>query len=507
MMTVPRSAKLPQSVKLPEPMTLGALVAAVDGARVCGDAGRPVQGLAHDSRAVVAGGAFVALRGEHADGHAYVADAVAAGATTIVVDAAHAALHESPPRVTTVVVADTRRALSRLAAMYYARPSLALDVVGVTGTNGKTTTTHLIAALLEAGGIAAGRIGTLGARFGSAHWSLDNTTPLALELQALLAEMRGRGAAAVAMEVSSHALVLERVADVSFAYGLLTNVTRDHLDFHAGFERYAAAKRTLFASARTSVLNADDPYGRRWTGELRSAGGGVMTYGFASDADARADDLALHADGATFSCAGTRFTLRLPGRFNVQNALGALCIARAFGVADAASVAALAAFERVPGRMEHIAGSGFDVLVDYAHTPDALEVVLRAARETTGGALIVVFGCGGDRDRGKRPQMGMVASELADRTIVTSDNPRREDPQAIIDAVLAGFPDGAPVSSDVDRRRAIRAAIALARPGDIVVVAGKGHETHQIVGEHVRHFDDRDEVRAALALRARPSAG
>ncbi len=494
---------LPQSAKLPEPVMLASLTRALDDARVFGEADRPVLGLAHDSRAAVAGGVFVALRGEHADGHAYVTDAIAAGASTLVVDTLYAALHEAPAGVTTIVVPDTRSALSRLAATYFDQPSRALEVVGVTGTNGKTTTTHLIAALLEAGGIAAGRIGTLGARLRGAHWSLDNTTPLALELQALLAQMRGRGAAAVAMEVSSHALVLERVADVAFAYGVLTNVTRDHLDFHAGFEGYAAAKRTLFESARASVLSADDPHGRRWAGELRSGGEPVTTYGFAPDADARADDLELRSDGATFSCGGMRFTLRLPGRFNVQNALAALCIARAFGVADATSVAALAAFERVPGRMEHIADGGLDVLVDYAHTPGALKVVLRAARETTRGALIVVFGCGGDRDRGKRPQMGSVASKYADHAIVTSDNPRREDPQAIVAAILAGFGPGAPVSSNLDRRSAIRAAIALARPGDVVVVAGKGHETYQIVGEHVGHFDDRDEVRAALALRAR----
>ncbi|MBC5800764.1 MAG: UDP-N-acetylmuramoyl-L-alanyl-D-glutamate--2,6-diaminopimelate ligase [Candidatus Eremiobacteraeota bacterium] len=490
----------------PGSVSLAALIAQLDDARVWGDPGVAVHGLAHDSRAVARGGAFIALRGEQADGHAYLAGAVAAGASAVIVDAAHAGRHEPTPGVTTVVVPDTRRALSRLAATYYAEPSRQLEVVGVTGTNGKTTTTHLIAALLEAGGIVTGRIGTLGARVGGAHWSLDNTTPLALELQALLAEMRARGAAAVAMEVSSHALVLERVADVAFAYGVLTNVTRDHLDFHAGFEAYAAAKRSLFERARTAILNVDDEHGRCWADELTGDGRPVITYGFAAGADVRAGDLVLRADGAMFSCGGLRFALRLPGRFNVHNALAALCVARALGVADATSAAALERFERVPGRMEHIAGAGLDVVVDYAHTPDALEAVLRAARETTRGALIVVFGCGGDRDRGKRPQMGRIASDLADCAIVTSDNPRREEPQAIIEAVLAGVRPGASVSGDVDRRSAIRRAVARARPGDLVVVAGKGHETYQIVGDDVRHFDDRDEVRAALALRARSAA-
>ncbi len=489
-----------------QPKTLAALIVALDDARVLGDPKVAVLGLTHDSRAVTPGVAFIALRGEQADGHAYLADAVAAGANAVIVDAAHARRHEPAPGAATVVVPDTRRALSRLAATYYGEPSHELQIVGVTGTNGKTTTTHLIAALLEAGGIAAGRIGTLGARLRGAHWSLDNTTPLALELQALLAEMRGRGAAAVAMEVSSHALVLERVADVAFGYGVLTNVTRDHLDFHAGFEAYAAAKRTLFERAQTSILNVDDQHGRRWAAELAGVGRPVTTYGFAHDADVRADDLELRADGAVFSCGGMRLRLRLPGRFNVNNALAALCVARAFGIADATSASALESFEGVPGRMEHIAGAGFDVVVDYAHTPDALEVVLRAARETTRGALTVVFGCGGDRDRGKRPQMGKVASELADCAIVTSDNPRREDPQAIIDEVLAGVRSGASVSGELDRRSAIRRAVARAQAGDLVVVAGKGHETYQIIGDDVRHFDDRDEVRAALALRARAAS-
>jgi UDP-N-acetylmuramoyl-L-alanyl-D-glutamate--2,6-diaminopimelate ligase len=483
------------------PQPLAALVAALDDARSFGSQDALVTALAHDSRAVRPGSLFVALRGDRADGHAFVESARRAGAVAVVVDAAYAAAHPPAPGDATIVVADTRRALSRLAAAWCGEPSRALDVVGITGTNGKTTTTHLVAALLEAAGLPTGRIGTLGARFGGAMWSLANTTPLALELQSLLGEMRDRGARAVAMEVSSHALALDRVADVRFAVGALTNVTRDHLDFHGTLENYAAAKRALFAQAERAVLNADDAYGRAWADELRRAGSPAVTYGFGDGADVRAHDVRAGADGSAFTVDGTRFTLRLPGRFNVHNALAAIAIARFLDVDDATSADALAACERVPGRMEHLAAAGVDAIVDYAHTPDALDVVLRSARDAARGEVWVVFGCGGDRDRGKRPEMGRIAAQLADRVVVTSDNPRSEPPEAIARDVLAGIADRARVTLELDRRAAIRGTIAAARPGDVVVVAGKGHETYQLVGSAIHHFDDRDEVRAALAAR------
>jgi UDP-N-acetylmuramoyl-L-alanyl-D-glutamate--2,6-diaminopimelate ligase len=498
---------------------LAPLVAALEGARAFGDLEHVALGIAHDSRRVRPGCVFVALRGERADGHAFIAGAVATGARAIVVDEAYAREHPPVPDVATIVVPDTRLALSRLSAAFYGYPSRALSVVGVTGTNGKTTTTHLIATILEAAGIPCARIGTLGASLAGTNWPLDNTTPLALELQGLLAEMRERGAVAVAMEVSSHALALDRVADVDFRAGVLTNVTRDHLDFHGTFEAYAAAKRSLFdnparASAHLSparasahlnpacaVLGIEDPYGRRWAQELPASGREVVTYGFAEDAQVRALDLAASAGGSWFRVDGRPFTLPLPGRFNVSNALAALAVARTFGIDDATSARALAACPPVPGRMEHFAGGGIDVLVDYAHTPDALDAVLRAAREAAPAKLVVVFGCGGDRDRGKRPQMGRVARSLADRVFVTSDNPRREDPGTIVAAVLEGIDDRHGVEVEPDRRRAIRRAIAEAGAGDVIVVAGKGHETYQIVGDQVFPFDDRDEVRAALAAR------
>jgi UDP-N-acetylmuramoyl-L-alanyl-D-glutamate--2,6-diaminopimelate ligase len=484
----------------PRAIELAALTATLDGALVQGDIARTIAGLAHDSRAVRPGFAFVALRGERHDGHDFVPKAIAGGAVAVVVELERAASLEIPSDVTLVAVHDTRRALARLAATFYERPSSALAVVGVTGTNGKTTTTWLIEAILEAAGVPCGRIGTLGAQFRGEGWPLGNTTPLALELQATLATLRERGARAVAMEVSSHALALERVADVAFALAVLTNVSRDHLDFHGTFEAYAAEKRKLFALSGDAIFNADDSFGRKWASEFPASP--WRTYGVASDAIIHARDVALGPNGSTFAVDATQFSLRLPGAFNVSNALAALAVARALRIDDVVSARALAGVESVPGRMEHFAGSGVDAIVDYAHTPGALENVLRAARESARGRVVAVFGCGGDRDRGKRPQMGRIASELADLVVVTSDNPRSEEPQAIVDEIVAGIADRSKLLIEVDRAHAIRRAVLSAETGDTIVIAGKGHETYQVVGTQTRHFDDREEVRAALVARA-----
>jgi UDP-N-acetylmuramoyl-L-alanyl-D-glutamate--2,6-diaminopimelate ligase len=464
------------------------LVACLPDARATEALPATVDALASDSRAVRPGALFIALRGERSDGHAFVADAVARGAAAVVVE------REVDVPVPAIVVGDTRVAASRLADAFYDRPSQTLRVVGITGTNGKTTTTHLVRAILEDAGIRCGVIGTLGGALGERTWPLSNTTPLALELHALLAAQRDAGAQAVAMEVSSHALALGRVDDVRFEVGALTNITRDHLDFHETLERYVAAKRKLFDLAPAAVLNVDDPAGARFARELPDA----TTYALDAWATLHPRDLRLEAEGSTFRLGGRLYTINLPGRFNVQNALAAIGIARVLGVPDDVIAHGLASVDAVPGRMERIASDGIDAIVDYAHTPDALENVLRAARETTKRRLIVVFGCGGDRDPGKREQMGGIASRLADRVVVTSDNPRSEDPMTIARAVANGF---ARTEIVLDRRDAIRRAIDDAKPGDVVVVAGKGHETYQIVGAETRQFDDRDEVRKAFAIR------
>ncbi|HET7815609.1 MAG TPA: UDP-N-acetylmuramoyl-L-alanyl-D-glutamate--2,6-diaminopimelate ligase [Candidatus Baltobacteraceae bacterium] len=469
-------------------------------ARCIGPVERAVSSLVIDSRAVTPGALFVALRGERTDGHRFVQQAIERGATAVVVEEA---MHVEGD-ASVIVVPDSARAASQVADAFYDRPSQSLMVAGVTGTNGKTTTTHMIAAMLDAGGAPCGVIGTVGAHFGDKTWPLANTTPLAPELHALLAQMRDAGAKAAAMEVSSHALALGRVSDVRFRTGALTNITRDHLDFHQTFEAYAAAKRRLFDAAPHAVLNADDAHGERWSRELRGRKD-VTTYGIRAHADLRPETIDFHAAGSSFAIDGTRFDVRLPGRFNVENALCAVATARALGVADADSARGLAALERVPGRMEHVRGGDIDAIVDYAHTPDALENVLRTARDLTPRRVIVVFGCGGDRDRGKRPQMGEIAARFADRAYVTSDNPRTEDPQAIVDQIVAGM-GGSDTRTIVDRSAAIHAAIEDAQPGDVVVIAGKGHENYQIVGTQTLPFDDVEVARDALAQRRKAHA-
>lgn len=451
---------------------------------------RGASSLAIDSRNVQPGSVFVALRGVHTDGHRFIDDAIARGATTIVMERPMAL----PESVRGIVVRDSARALSKLASVYYGAPAQALTMIGVTGTNGKTTTTQMIASILNGSAMCAAVIGTLGASFGTDHWPLANTTPLAPELHAMLANLRDRGAKAVAMEVSSHALALRRVADIEFKTAALTNVTRDHLDFHETFEAYAAAKHSLFDAAETAVFNRDDVLGAKWAAERSRP---QMTYSLHGDADIVARDLELRADGSTFTVDGQRFKLRIPGRFNVSNALAAIGVARVLKIDDAAAARGLAALQQVPGRMEHLSGGGINVVVDYAHTPDALQNALRTLRETTQGKLFVVFGAGGDRDRGKRPQMGKIAAEHADRVIITSDNPRTEDPRLIAAEIAAGL-NANTYELILDRRDAINAAVRAAQAGDVILIAGKGHEAYQILGEETIPFDDRVIAREAF---------
>ncbi|MBV8153926.1 MAG: UDP-N-acetylmuramoyl-L-alanyl-D-glutamate--2,6-diaminopimelate ligase [Candidatus Eremiobacteraeota bacterium] len=465
--------------------------------QVNGDTTRLITSVDIDSRAVRPGALFVALRGERADGHGFVAKAVANGAIAVVVEAAHAP--PVPAHVTVVHVPDTRRVLSPLAAAFYGDPSRALDVAGVTGTNGKTTTTRMIAAICNRAGTPCGVIGTVGAEFADRTWTLANTTPQPPELHALLAAMRDAGASAVAMEVSSHALALDRVDDVRFRVAVLTNVTRDHLDFHQTLESYAAAKRRLFSLAQTCVLNVDDEHGARWAAELRARGVETVTYG--SSGDVVPERISVGSDGSRFALGGREFVVRIPGRFNVWNAVAAVCTARTLGIDDAFSAQGLASLERVPGRMEHVAGFDVDVVVDYAHTPDALQNALHSLRETTTGKLVLVFGCGGDRDRGKRPEMGAVAARLADRVYVTSDNPRTEDPGTIAADIVSGSGPQSSVVVELDRRRAIQRAVGEAVRGDVVLIAGKGHEAYQVVGDRVLEFDDVAVAREALERR------
>lgn len=433
--------------------------------------------LAYDNRLVVPGTLFFCVPGFATDGHVFAPDAVAHGAVGLVVERL---LDLDVPQV---VVESVRAAMAPAAAAMYGDPTAELQTVGVTGTNGKTTSAFLVRALLEADGRPTGLLGTVKSVIGGVEHDVQRTTPEAIDLQRTFRTMVQAGDRACVMEVSSHALALRRADAIHFAAAIFTNLTQDHLDFHPTMEAYFEAKRLLFCGAEppgASVVNADDAYGARLAAELARP----ITFALrASDADYRATDVRTDLDGSRFTVATPHdgpVLLHSPlrGEFNVYNVLGALAAARALDVPVATCVEAIATAGQVPGRFETIdEGQPFAVLVDYAHTPDSLENVLRAARPLTEGRLHVVFGCGGDRDRGKRPVMGEIARRLADRVIVTSDNPRSEDPEAIIAEILAG--SGPHVIHDADRKAAIGRAIADADPGDVVVIAGKGHEQGQ----------------------------
>ena len=459
-----------------------------------------VTGLAYDNRRVSPGTLFFCVPGFTRDGHDFAADAVSRGAAALIVQRPVGA------GVPEVMVPDVRAAMAVAAARLHGDPSAQLSVVGITGTNGKTTTAFVVRALLEAAGTSCGLLGTVKSVVGGVERPMERTTPEAIDLQAILAEMRDGGDRACAMEVSSHALELRRVAGVHFACAVFTNLTQDHLDFHPSMDAYFAAKRRLFdeAAPATRVVNVDDPRGRELAAEFPDA----VTYGIDSPADFRATDLETTFTGTAFTLTtaggAARVSCPLPGRFNVANVLAGIAACRSIGVPEGLLVPAIERLPRVPGRFEPVdAGQDFAVLVDYAHTPDSLDNVLRAARDLADGRVIAVFGCGGDRDRGKRPLMGAVAGRGADIAIATTDNPRSEDPEAILAEVLSGAGPG--VEKISDRREAIARAVGLARRGDVVVIAGKGHEQGQeYAGGRKEPFDDVDVAFRALAAEAVP---
>ncbi|MBM4143840.1 MAG: UDP-N-acetylmuramoyl-L-alanyl-D-glutamate--2,6-diaminopimelate ligase [Lentisphaerae bacterium] len=485
-------------------MKLDALLSETPVLETAGRAGREVLGVVSDSRQVKPGYVFVAIAGRRADGWSYADEAARRGAVAIV------SRGDVPPRrdVCHVRVADPRRAVADLARAFHGNPSARLRLAGVTGTNGKTTTTYMIYEALRAAGRRPGLIGTVEYRIGTRVIPASRTTPEAPDLQAMLAQMAGAGGDSAVMEVSSHALAQQRVLGMEFDAAVFTNLTRDHLDYHNTMEEYFEAKALLFrdlargAKAAVSVINRDDPWGRRLI-ERHDPHRALLTYGVDPAADVRAEEVRLTSHGSAFVLrspwGAERCEIRLLGWFNVSNALAAAAACGALGVAPGVTAGALAAMRRVPGRLEEIeTDRGFQVFVDYAHTDDALEHVLRTLRPLCAGALSVVFGCGGDRDRGKRPAMGRVAAELADRVIITSDNPRSEDPAEIIAQVRAGCGAKAAVETIVDRREAIARALDAAGRGDVVLVAGKGHENYQEFARTTVPFDDRQAVRDAL---------
>jgi UDP-N-acetylmuramoyl-L-alanyl-D-glutamate--2,6-diaminopimelate ligase len=479
-----------------DPVRLSDLVDRLPGGGRLVGADVSVTNVTHDSRSVRTGSLFVAIPGEQHDGHDYVDRAVAAGAAAVVVERDV----DVPSRI---IVSDARAALPWAAAAVYGDPSQHLPVIGVTGTNGKTTVTHILEQIVVAAGETAAIVGTVGARIGSADHAVARTTPEASDLQQLLSGMVDAGVDVAAIEVSSHALSLHRVDAIRFRVAAFTNLMRDHLDFHGSMEEYFAAKASLFTTDRVEhgVIAIDDEWGRRIAAATEVP---VTTVALDRDADVEASSVVESIAGSSFviSTKGRQIPVELPipGRFNVENALVAAAVAIELGVGDEAIVRGLSTVGRIPGRFEQIeSGRGFGVVVDYAHTPDAIEAVVESALRMSEGRVIAIFGAGGNRDQEKRPAMGRAASR-ADLAILTSDNPRSEDPALIMAAVRSGIPAEVTIIEEPDRRRAIRIALEEAGPGDLVLVLGKGHETGQEIAGAKEPFDDRtvvlDELRA-----------
>ena len=450
----------------------------------------------YDSRAVRPGDLFVAIRGYATDGHQYIGKALEQGAAAIVCE-------EAPAGVPAVVVENARRALAEIAANRFGHPADSMTMLGVTGTNGKTTTTYLVKHMLEDAGHKVGLIGTNQNLIGDEVVETERTTPESYELHALFARMRDAGCTHVIMEVSSHSLVLDRVHGIHFAVGAFTNLTQDHLDFHKTMEEYRRAKALLFTISDKGVINLDDPAAGAMLADAKCP---CLTFSCEKDAaDLTAKNLKLHADGVEFVAATkgdlARVKLPIPGHFSAENALTALGIVFQLGMPLADAAKSLATATGVKGRVEVVpTDTDYTVLIDYAHSPDGVENVLRAVRGFAKGRVVALFGCGGDRDRTKRPKMGKIAADLADFCIVTSDNPRTEDPKAIIDDILEGMKGTkTPMQVIVDRPEAIHWALAHAKKDDIIVLMGKGHETYQEVNHVKHHMDEREIVRDFFA--------
>jgi UDP-N-acetylmuramoyl-L-alanyl-D-glutamate--2,6-diaminopimelate ligase len=470
-----------------------------------------VTGVAYDSRAVRRGDLFFCVVGLTSDGHDHAPEAISSGASALCVE------RPLGLGVPEIEVSDSRIAMARLSAAFFGRPADELLMLGITGTNGKTTTAYLIESILSAAGHTTGLIGTIETRIAGERRPGLRTTPESLDLQALLSAMRERGVDSVAMEVTSHALALHRVEGVRFAAAAFTNLSQDHLDFHTDMEDYFAAKRSLFVPSRVraGATNLDDPYGRKL---IDVSDVEMISFGTAPDADVHPERVRAGPWGQEFvaitPAGDLKISTSLIGAFNQSNCLAAIAVAQQAGIAADAIESGLAAVRGVPGRFEAVdAGQPFAVIVDYSHKPAALDNVLREARgiaSDAGGKVLVTFGCGGDRDRAKRPLMGAIAARLADVVIVTSDNPRSEDPNAIIDSILEGVAAERAEGPDaviVDRREAIEALIGRARAGDVVVIAGKGHETGQRIGSTTFPFDDREVARDALTTREERGEG
>lgn len=453
-----------------------------------------IKGIAYDSRQAGEGFVFVCIPGSKTDGHLFIEDVIAKGIKAIVVE------KEVKGRegVTFIRVRDSRKALSAIAASFYRHPSKSMNVIGVTGTNGKTTTTHLIKNILEVNGVQSGLIGTISYKILDQEYKANNTTPESLELQRLLQEMLDREVNTCVMEVSSHSLDLHRVEDIQYQIGVFTNITQDHLDFHKTMENYKNAKRKLFyKTTQANIINVDDEFGLELSRQLSTLDRKCITYGIKKQADIFAKDIEITPKGTRFQLVTPTFSgiidIGTPGMFSVYNGLAAAAVGYVMGYGYAEIKRGLEGIRVVPGRFELVPNEkDLTVIVDYSHTPDAIENAIKTIKEFAQGRIITVFGCGGDRDKTKRPIMGEIAGRLSDYCIITSDNPRTEQPETIIKDIEAGIKrTSCKYKMIVDRKEGIREAIRQSGPKDVILIAGKGHETYQIIGNRVIDFDDR----------------
>lgn len=473
-------------------MKLRNLLENIDFKIINGDVDIDIKGIQYDSRKIEKGDVFFCIEGYNLDGHKYIQNAINNGAIAVVCQKTI----ETELNCNILKVEDSRKALAISASNYYKNPCNSMKIIGITGTNGKTTSAFMIKAILEQQGYKVGLIGTIANYIGDKKIHTERTTPESLELHELFKEMVDSGVDYCVMEVSSHSLSLDRVYGIEFCESIFTNLTQDHLDFHKTFENYFSAKLKLFKSSKNSVINIDDIYGERAYGLISSA---KLSFGLNQTVDILASDIKMHSRGSKFTLEhknnSSEIELNIPGNYNVYNALGAIAVCLNQGVALESIKLGLQKVQ-VPGRCELVASNlnlGFEILLDYAHTPDGLENILKTAREFTKGKLISVFGCGGDRDKTKRSIMGRIGSELSDISLITSDNPRTEEPLEIINDVVKGI---AKHNFEIieNRREAIKRAIEIAGPGDVIVIAGKGHEDYQILKDKTIHFDEREVV-------------
>lgn len=451
-----------------------------------------ISGISYNSKLTKPGDVFVAITGFQTDGHKYIKSAVENGAVCVVCER-----EQDDVDIPCVIVENSRKALAEMSCKFYGNPTEKFNLIGVTGTNGKTTVTYLVKTVLEANGEKVGLMGTNKNMIGDVEYHTERTTPESLELQQFFADMVKEGCTYGIMEVSSHSLELYRVFGCNYKVGAFTNLTQDHLDFHGDMENYFIAKSKLFNMCGTGVINADDIYGARL---CKQAGCRVMSYGIKSG-DLKAENIEYNDKGVRFECGSMKINLGIPGVFSVYNALTAIGICKSCGISDEVIEKALNSAQGVKGRAEIVdCGKDFTLLIDYAHTPDGLENILESVRKFAKGRVVVVFGCGGDRDKTKRPKMGRVAGRIADFCIVTSDNPRTEEPDAIIRDILDGMDDAMAEYVVIENRRdAIEYAIRHARKDDVIVLAGKGHEDYQILKDKTIHFDEREVIRDILS--------